>query len=157
MTQWLCDVERITDSHAEKSGRHHADDIDELEVHPETRAGTQLATSHLPLPVIMAEDGHRRGARSRFICRLNQSTTIRLDTEAREEFPTHRDAASGSQITSLADPNLASTPGKHSGQRLLMVAQLLPDGACHPAVRVRVQAKTPIAADDSDLDELIWV
>ncbi len=157
-TQRLRDVERISDGHTEKPRRCHADDIDELEVDTQARRGSQLAAPHLPLPEVVTDDGGRRRAGRRFICHLNQSTTVRLHAKAGEELPADGDAVGRSQFASLTDTRLTRAPREESGERLLMVAKLLPHRPRQLAVGGRVQAKAPVAPDDSDVDELrrIW-
>src|SRR5262245_4402573 len=132
------DIEVFADRETEELWWRDSDDLHAVAVDTNPRKTGYVAATKLAQPVGVAENDMGGRTRSRIRC-LEQSSAPRFDAEYREDVRARDDAGDASEIRALPDAHVPRRPGEHVGERLLVPAQLAPDGSRQLAVAAGIQ------------------
>src|SRR5438128_2394587 len=104
------DIKALAHRQTEKPGRRHSDHFLVLAVHHERAAWTELSSTHLALPIGVAD--YSPGCRTRYglVLRQNQSSSPRLDTEHAEEITADPNPARAPQLATFPDAHVIRGP-----------------------------------------------
>src|SRR5882724_3656795 len=129
-------VESMPNVDAGKAGRSYTDYFYRLGIQRKVRTDRRRRTSKFALPKSITDD--RYGSTpAPVIVRGNNAAQQRTHSERAKVIAGHPDAVGRPRSAAFRQIELRIAPGEDAGERLLMVADLLPDRVGHARIAIR--------------------
>ena len=140
-----------------EGGRRDARDVEGLSADHDPLPQRRVASSEPALPVRIAENGGIRRTAAAIVAGVEQASSMRRESECREELATHPDPPGSARVSGAIDGgrHVEASPGEDRGHGLLMRPYALPHRIREALDRVVGDADARASAEDGDLDQFV--